>query len=80
MDIIGYIGTQAPVTGWSTLEKVALLDSLADYFEYDALCPPEVGKKTYVNFKLRETIKTFVNVARKRKAQDTVQYDVLDLD
>ena len=82
MDIIGFINTQEPVASWTIEKKQAMLNDLASHFGYDGYItnmetPPT--KKAYVNSRLIEHIRMWVNKHRKDAALRAATYEKLDI-
>ena len=80
MDFMTFIGTQEPVASWTTEKRLELLDSLATHFGWNESSPPSVTKKQFVNTRLTQKIRNWVNKARKVEAMASVTYDAIDLD
>ena len=80
MDFMTFIGTQEPVASWTTEKRLELLDSLATHFGWRDSNPPSITKKQFVNIRMTQRIKGWVNKVRKIEATESVTYDAIDLD
>ena len=77
MDFMTFIGSQEPVASWTTAKKLELLEDLAVHFGWRE--PQSVTKKQFVNTKLTQKIRGWVNKARKVEAMEAITYDPIDL-
>jgi hypothetical protein len=82
MDIIGFINSQSPVSEWDAAKKTAMLNDLADYFNYTLLVSNEDNpptKKAFVNSKIKERIMFWVNKQRTESAIKNIAIENLDI-
>jgi hypothetical protein len=80
IDIIGHINQE--VTSLTAQQKKDMLDDLVSYFGYQETIdgePNPVNKKEFANNKIEEFIKDRVKSVRKKRAEQQVTYEELEL-
>jgi hypothetical protein len=80
LDIIGYINQE--VTNLTPQQKQDMLDDLVSYFGYQETIdgePNPIAKKEFANDKIKEFIRDRVKSVRKKRAEQQVTYEELEL-